>query len=169
MLGGSALAHHGWGSYDAARPITVAGPILTSKYENPHVTLTVRGSDKVWTVTLAPTSRMVNRGALVQLVVGRQEHFRLWLSVDGGEGRDACRADHCGRQDHRDALMEHEAPALFVALEQSAFAAAIRQSIWIYPLANVGHIVGLFCFAGALAVMDLRPDRRLSRHRTRRR
>jgi hypothetical protein len=52
--------------------------------------------------------------------------------------------------------MEHEAPALFVALEQSAFAAAIRQSIWIYPVANVGHIVALFCFASALAVMDLR-------------
>jgi hypothetical protein len=63
-----ALAHHGWGSYDAAKPITVAGPILSSKYENPHVTLTVRGTDKVWTVTLAPTSRMVNRGALAQLV-----------------------------------------------------------------------------------------------------
>jgi Family of unknown function (DUF6152) len=68
VLTGAALAHHGWGSYDAAKPITVAGPILTSKYENPHVTLTVRGSDKVWTVTLAPTSRMVNRGALVALV-----------------------------------------------------------------------------------------------------
>jgi hypothetical protein len=52
--------------------------------------------------------------------------------------------------------MEHDAPALFVALEQSAFAAAIRQSLWLYPLANVGHIVALFCFACALAVMDLR-------------
>ena len=68
VLSGGALAHHGWGSYDAAKPITVAGPILTSKYENPHVMLTVRGSDKVWTVTLAPTSRMVNRGALAALV-----------------------------------------------------------------------------------------------------
>jgi hypothetical protein len=52
--------------------------------------------------------------------------------------------------------MEHEAPALFVALEQSAFGAAIRQSFWLYPLANIGHIVALVCFAGALAVMDLR-------------
>jgi hypothetical protein len=34
-----ALAHHGWGSYDAAHPVTVAGPILTSKFENPHVFL----------------------------------------------------------------------------------------------------------------------------------
>jgi hypothetical protein len=52
--------------------------------------------------------------------------------------------------------MEHQAPALFIALEESGFAAAIRQSLWIYPAANVGHIVALVCFAGAVAVMDVR-------------
>ena len=52
--------------------------------------------------------------------------------------------------------MEHQAPAIFVALEASGFAAAIRQSLFLYPLANVGHIVALVCFAGAIAVMDLR-------------
>jgi hypothetical protein len=52
--------------------------------------------------------------------------------------------------------MEHHAPAIFVALEESAFAAAIRQSLFLYPLANVGHILVLACFAAALAVMDLR-------------
>ena len=67
-VAGPAAAHHGWGSYDAANPVTVTGPILTSKYENPHATLTVRGSDKVWTVTLAPTSRMNSRGALMPVV-----------------------------------------------------------------------------------------------------
>lgn len=68
LLTGTAAAHHGWGSYDASKPVTVTGPILTSKYENPHATLTVRGSDKVWTVTLAPTSRMTTRGALANMV-----------------------------------------------------------------------------------------------------
>ena len=63
LLAGPAVAHHGWGSYDAAHPVTVNGPILTSKFENPHATITVRGTDKVWTVTLAPTSRMTSRGA----------------------------------------------------------------------------------------------------------
>jgi Family of unknown function (DUF6152) len=67
-IAGPAAAHHGWGSYDAAKPVTVTGPILTSKYENPHATITVRSADKVWTVTLAPTSRMQTRGALQQLV-----------------------------------------------------------------------------------------------------
>jgi hypothetical protein len=52
--------------------------------------------------------------------------------------------------------MEHQAPAIFVWLEQSAFAAAIRQSVWLYPAANIGHIVALFCFAGAVTVMDVR-------------
>jgi uncharacterized protein DUF6644 len=71
--------------------------------------------------------------------------------------------------------MEHQAPAIFIALEESGFAAAIRQSLWIYPAANVGHIVALVCFAGAVAVMDVRllggfaataPGRLLARART---
>jgi hypothetical protein len=53
-------------------------------------------------------------------------------------------------------LMDHEAPAIFVALEQSGFAAAVRQSRWLYPFANVGHILSLVAFASAVAVMDLR-------------
>jgi hypothetical protein len=61
-------AHHGWGSYDAKNPVTVAGKIETSKFENPHVTLTVKAADKVWTVTLAPPSRMLTRGALEKMV-----------------------------------------------------------------------------------------------------
>jgi hypothetical protein len=52
--------------------------------------------------------------------------------------------------------MNEQAPAIFIALEGSGFAAAIRQSLWIYPAANVGHIVALVFFAGALAVMDMR-------------
>ena len=67
-LAAPAAAHHGWGSYDAAKPVTVTGPITTSKYENPHATITVKGADKTWTVTLAPTSRMMTRGALGPLV-----------------------------------------------------------------------------------------------------
>ena len=43
-----------------------------------------------------------------------------------------------------------------LALEQSGTGQAIRQSVWLYPAANVAHVVGLAVFAGALAVMDLR-------------
>jgi hypothetical protein len=62
------LAHHGWGNYDAKNPVTVTGKILTSLFENPHATITVQSQDKVWTIILAPTSRMRNRGALPKLV-----------------------------------------------------------------------------------------------------
>ena len=48
-----------------------------------------------------------------------------------------------------------EAPEFLLAIEQSAFAAAIRQSLWAYPAANVGHILALFFFAGAISIMDL--------------
>ena len=52
--------------------------------------------------------------------------------------------------------MINGAPEIFVALEQSGFSASIRQSPWLYPAANVGHIIFLVLFAGALAVMDVR-------------
>jgi hypothetical protein len=67
-IAGPAAAHHGWGSYDAANPVNVIGPILSAKYENPHATIRVRSADKEWTVTLAPTSRMSNRGATADVI-----------------------------------------------------------------------------------------------------
>ena len=73
LLTGAAFAHHGWGSYDANKPVTITGPILSSKFENPHATITVRASDKVWTVTLAPTSRMSTRGATEKVVAVGQD------------------------------------------------------------------------------------------------
>lgn len=67
-----AAAHHGWGSYDAANPLTVTGRIVDSKFENPHASIRVRG-EKVWTITLAPPSRMTTRGASAAVVaVGKQ-------------------------------------------------------------------------------------------------
>jgi hypothetical protein len=64
----AAVAHHGWGSYDAANPVTVSGPIESSKFENPHATIVIKGTDKAWTVTMAPTSRMTSRGASADVV-----------------------------------------------------------------------------------------------------
>jgi hypothetical protein len=44
----------------------------------------------------------------------------------------------------------------FIALEQSGFGTAIRRSSVLYPAANIGHIVFLVIFAGAVAIMDAR-------------
>lgn len=52
--------------------------------------------------------------------------------------------------------MTDAAPAIFAAIEGSAFAAAIRQSPYAYMAANVVHILSLMVFFGAVAVMDLR-------------
>jgi hypothetical protein len=68
VLAAGAFAHHGWGSYDAANPVTITGSIQTVKFENPHAEITVKAPDKVWTVTLAPTSRMTTRGASANVV-----------------------------------------------------------------------------------------------------
>lgn len=52
--------------------------------------------------------------------------------------------------------MNADAPAVLQALEASGFGAAIRQSLWIYPFANVGHVIAVIVFAGAVAIMDVR-------------
>jgi hypothetical protein len=43
-----------------------------------------------------------------------------------------------------------------MALEQSGLGEAMRGSSFLYPLANVAHILGLVVFAGAVAIMDAR-------------
>ena len=58
----AALAHHGWSGYDATRPLTVTGTIKVSGYEHPHGYVRLAAAEKEWVVTLAPPSRMENRG-----------------------------------------------------------------------------------------------------------
>jgi hypothetical protein len=58
----AAIAHHGWSGYDASKPLTVTGTIKVSGYEHPHGYVRLTTSEKEWVVTLAPPSRMDNRG-----------------------------------------------------------------------------------------------------------
>ena len=57
-----AAAHHGWGSYDSNTVLTFEGPVLVSKYENPHGEIEMMHEGKRWTCTLAPPFRMQSRG-----------------------------------------------------------------------------------------------------------
>ena len=57
-----AAAHHGWGSYDSTKTVTVEGEILEVKFENPHVEIVMQNQSKKYTMTLAPVFRMENRG-----------------------------------------------------------------------------------------------------------
>jgi hypothetical protein len=54
--------------------------------------------------------------------------------------------------------MEHAAgaPGWAVALQESGFAFAIRDSIWLYPSANLTHILGLALLIGSILILDLR-------------
>ena len=61
-LASAAFAHHGWSGYDASKPLNLTGTIREAGYEHPHGFLKLEASDKVWVVTLAPPSRMENRG-----------------------------------------------------------------------------------------------------------
>ena len=42
------------------------------------------------------------------------------------------------------------------ALQDTGLATALRQSFWVYPLVNAGHIVGLALLFGAIVPLDLR-------------
>lgn len=42
------------------------------------------------------------------------------------------------------------------ALEAAALARALRDSVWVYPLVNAGHVAGVALLVGAIVPLDLR-------------
>ena len=50
--------------------------------------------------------------------------------------------------------------AAFTALEQSSLGAAARGSAWLYPLANMSHVLGAALLVGAIVTLDLQVLRR---------
>lgn len=46
--------------------------------------------------------------------------------------------------------------ALLSTLEASALATALSGSVWMYPLINAGHVLGVALLVGAIVPMDLR-------------
>lgn len=46
--------------------------------------------------------------------------------------------------------------ALATALQDSALSQLLRSSIWLYPLVNTGHVVGIALLFGAIVPLDLR-------------
>ena len=68
-----AAAHHGWGSYDSDKPVTIVGPIGGISLQNPHGEMTVAHDGRPWLITLAPLTRMNTRGATADILpVGAQ-------------------------------------------------------------------------------------------------
>jgi hypothetical protein len=97
LSAGSAFAHHGWGSYDAAKPVTVTATIDDITIENPHGMMMLTIDGKMWHVTLAPIRRMNARGATADIVQkgktvtaygypkrdGTPEFRAEWIEIDG--------------------------------------------------------------------------------------
>jgi hypothetical protein len=50
--------------------------------------------------------------------------------------------------------------AAFTALEQSSLGAAARGSGWLYPLANMSHVLGAALLVGAIVTLDIQVLRR---------
>ncbi len=69
-------------------------------------------------------------------------------------------------------MHEIAGPAALVWLESTAFAAAMRQWLWLYPIVEIVHITGIALLVGSVAMFDLRvlglsrglPLRPLARH-----
>ena len=63
ILGGSALAHHSYGSFFLDQSASVEGSIQQLRFANPHVVLTIRTSDETeYTATWAAADRMERDG-----------------------------------------------------------------------------------------------------------
>lgn len=62
LTAGVAVAHHGWGSYDAATMVTVASGVDQLRWQNPHVHVDVNHQGARWEAVLAPPFRMEARG-----------------------------------------------------------------------------------------------------------
>jgi hypothetical protein len=68
----AALAHHGWSSYDAARPVTLTAPVTDVAWANPHATAKVVHQGRTWDVVLAPLARMEARGLTREMLTSGQ-------------------------------------------------------------------------------------------------
>ena len=62
------LRHHGWANYDQQKVLDFTGAIQSSAYENPHASIQVNQDKKIWTVVLAPVSRMKTRGVTAEMI-----------------------------------------------------------------------------------------------------
>jgi hypothetical protein len=60
--------HHGWSNYDQDKVLDFKSTIESSTFENPHALATVKYNDKIWTVYLAPASRMTARGLSAEMI-----------------------------------------------------------------------------------------------------
>lgn len=62
------LIHHGWANYNQDKALDYTGLVKEITYENPHGMLKLQHENRVWTVVLAPPSRMTARGLTKDMI-----------------------------------------------------------------------------------------------------
>ena len=62
LSAGAASGHHGWGSYDASKVLTISAPVEALSWADPHARIMLKYDGATWEATLAPLSRMQARG-----------------------------------------------------------------------------------------------------------
>ncbi|OAN55599.1 MULTISPECIES: DUF6152 family protein [unclassified Sphingobium] len=58
----TAIAHHGWSSYDASKTMKITAPLTDVRWGNPHGSAKLTWQKRTWDVVLAPVARMEQRG-----------------------------------------------------------------------------------------------------------
>jgi hypothetical protein len=80
----TALAHHGWSSYNEAEPVTLTGPLKDVVWGNPHGTAKMTWREQDWDVILAPVTRMTARGlSLEEIDKGQRITLTGYVRRDG--------------------------------------------------------------------------------------
>ncbi len=65
--------HHGWANYDQEKTLDYKGIIQDIVYENPHAIAKVKHDKMIWTVYLAPVTRMEARGVREDMLLKGKE------------------------------------------------------------------------------------------------
>jgi hypothetical protein len=68
LTGSIAAAHHGWGSYDASKTMSVETAVTGLTWQNPHVHMDVNHDGATWELVLAPPFRMQARGLSPEMI-----------------------------------------------------------------------------------------------------
>jgi Family of unknown function (DUF6152) len=86
LTSGVAIAHHGWGSYDASKMMIVETAVTRLAWQNPHVHIDVNHDGATWELVLAPPFRMQARGLSPEMI-GEGSRVRV-------EGYRSTRVEH---------------------------------------------------------------------------
>ena len=161
----SALAHHGYDWLDP-RPFVLVGVVEDVYLGNPHGFLMVRAADGVWEVELSDPPA----------------HERAGFGAESARVGDTVRAEGHRGLDPREPRMRGDKltvngatydifPASvfalaavnptgitrwLLALQNWSVAERIRASLWLYPIVNATHILGIALLIGAIMPLDLR-------------